>query len=399
MKNMIKPLLPALVLAAFSASSLAAGFQRWDQSASGLGVAYAGSAAVAEDASALYYNPAAMLRLDGLQLSAGGTGLKTRVQFHDDGSSGVLGAGGSGGDAGQAGIRPNAYLSWRLAPNWAVGLGVSSPFAAASEYGSANWTGSNQAVKTELSTVNVNPSLAYRLNDKVALGLGLNFQTLDLEFTRAATGGAYRFKADDQAVGWNAGALFTLSEAMRVGISYRSSLKYTLEGTRSLGAGSSAAEADLKLPDTLTLSVWQQVSDRWEAMGDLSYTRWGQLGDLAIQYAGGSDVERFAYRNAWRFAWGAAYRATDVARLKFGIAYERSPVRGDLLNARLPEDDRVWFSLGGQWQAGRYGRVDLGYAYLYSKEARIDQSSYGTLLRGRYDLGAHVLGLQYSAGF
>ena len=98
---------------------------------------------------------------------------------------------------------------------------------------------------------------------------------------------------------------------MRVGVSYRSAIQYTLEGNQNIGALVIPARAKLELPDTFTLSVWQQVSDRWEAMGDLSYTHWGTVERLNV-YSRTSGAllgsENFGYENSWRFAWGAAYK-------------------------------------------------------------------------------------------
>lgn len=404
MKKMTLRIVPALLLLAVSGTTSAAAFQLWEQNASGLGTAYAGSAAVADNASTVFFNPAGMTQLSGLQLSTGVTGVGPSFKFRDGGSSGVLGSGGNGGDAGGWVAVPNAYFAWQLTPYLSLGFGVSSPFGLATEYSDSNWIGAYQAIKSEITTVNVNPSIAYRVNDKLSLGFGINYQTIDAEMSNlVAPGTVYRLKGDDSAWGWNAGALFTLSPAMRVGISYRSAIDYTLEGTRSLGAGSRSATADLKLPDTFILSVWQQVSDRWEAMGDLSYTNWSTLGRLQINHSGGTDVETFNYKDAWRVAWGAAYRATDVTKIRFGIAYDQTPTSANDRSARVPDNDRVWFSLGGQWHAGKVGVFDVGYSYLYLKNPSISQSKQTAIgiskLRGDYDASAHLLGVQYSVGF
>src|SRR5574343_575546 len=400
MKTMTLRTVPALLLVAFSGAASAAAFPLLEPTASGLGTAYAGSAAIADNASTVYFNPAGMTQLTGFQLSAGVTGVGPSYQFRDSGSTGRLGAG-NGGDAGGWAAIPNAYISWQVSPDIFVGLGLSSPFGLKTEYENPAWIGRFQAIKSEIRTVNVNPSVAYRINDKISLGFGLNYQSIDAEMTSATPFGAYRLKGDDKAWGWNAGALFTLSPAMRVGIAYRSAIDYKLEGTRTLGAASAAAKADIKLPDTVTLSVWQQVSDRWEAMGDLSYTRWNTLSKLNIVYAGGTDVEPFNYKNSWRIAWGAAYKVNDAAKVKFGIAYVRTPTTDENRSARIPDNNRLWLSLGGQWNAGQHGKIDLGYTYLYVKDPSIAQSKFGGLsvLRGSYDASAHIVGLQYSVGF
>lgn len=401
MNKMTLRTLPALILIAFSGTASAAAFQLWEQNASGLGTAYAGSAAVADNASTVFFNPAGMTQLTGFQLSAGVNGVGPRFEFNNEGSSGLLGGSGNGGNAGGWAAVPNAYFSWQLSPNWYLGFGVSAPFGLSTEYNDSNWIGKNQSIKSEIKTVNYNPSVAYKVNDKVSLGFGVNYQTINAEMTNATPLGLYALKGDDSAWGWNAGALFTLSPAMRVGISYRSAVSYTLEGTRALGATSSAAKADIKLPDTFILSVWQQVSDRWEAMGDLSYTNWSTLDKLKINHSTGTDVEAFNYKDSWRFAWGAAYRATESTKLKFGIAYDKTPTTNNDRSARVPDNDRVWFSLGGQWNTGKTGTFDLGYSYLYLKDPTINQSKLNgaSTLRGRYDDSAHVVGLQYSVGF
>jgi long-chain fatty acid transport protein len=407
MNQMTMRVLPALLMAAFSGAASASAFQLWEQNASGLGTAYAGSAAVADNASTVFFNPAGMTQLSGFQLSAGVAGVKPNFEFNNQGSSGsgVLAglSGGNGGNAGGWAAIPNAHFSAQLTPNLFLGFSVSSPFGLSTEYEDSNWIGRYQALKSEITTVNYNPSIAYKVNDKVSLGFGLNYQTINAEMTSATPLGTYRVKGDDSAWGWNAGALFTLSPAMRVGISYRSAIDYTLEGTRSVGATSSSAKADIKLPDTFILSVWQQVSDRWEAMGDLSYTNWSTLDKLKVQHATGTDVEPFNYKDAWRFAWGAAYKATESTKIKFGIAYDRTPTTDNDRSARAPDNDRLWFSLGGQYNAGKIGKIDIGYAYLYLKDPSINQTkTIGTAsstLRGRYDDSAHILGVQYSVGF
>jgi len=382
---------PALMLAAFSSLASAAAFQLWEQNASGLGNAYAGSAAVADNASTVFFNPAGLTQLTGFQFSAGVTAVGPSYEFRNDGSTGT---GSNGGDAGGWHGVPNLYLSGRLTDNLSLGFGVSAPFGLATEYDSA-WIGRAQAIKSEIRTVNFNPSVAYRVNDKVSLGFGVNYQKIDAELTNSLS----RLKGDDSAWGWNVGALFSLSPAMRVGLSYRSSMKYTLEGTMN---GTIPVKADVELPDTAILSVWQQVSDRWEAMGDLSYTRWNTLRSLnVVSRASGATLgtEQFNYDNSWRVAWGAAYKASDAAKLKFGIAYDRTPVRDADRSARVPDNSRLWLSLGGQWNAGRYGKVDVGYSYLYVRDPDINMTKNGTTLRGSYDAGAHIVGVQYSVGF
>lgn len=405
-------LLPALIAAAFSGAASAGAFQLWEQNASGIATSYAGSAAVADNASTIYFNPAGMTQLPGLQLSVGVSGIGPSFKFNNSGSSGLLGSGGDGGNAGSWAAVPNAHMSWQVAPDWFVGLGISSPFGLRTQYDD-NWVGSYLSLKSEVTTVNYNPSLAWRVNDKVSLGLGVSYQTLDAEMTNLVPSPigplTYKLKGNDSAWGWNAGALFTLSPAMRVGVSYRSTVKYTLEGDANLGPASSGATANLKLPDLFIVSVWQQVSDRWEAMGDLSYMRWNTLGTLNVAFSPAlfgqtQGSEQFGYDNAWRIAWGAAYKASEDWKIKFGIAYDRTPTNDNNRSPRVPDNDRIGLSFGAQWNGGVYGKIDAGYAYLYLRDPDINQTKVvapgvTSNLRGTYSDSAHIIGVQYSKGF
>ena len=400
MNKMMMRLIPAALLVAFSTQVSAAAFQLLEQNASGLGVAYAGSAAVADNASTIFYNPAGMTMLPGRQISLGFNAIGPSYKFTNIGTNSTFGLNGNnGGDAGGWAAVPNAYVSWQLAPQWFAGLGVSAPFGLATEYEDPNWIGRFHALKSEIKTVNLNPSLAYRVNDKVALGFGLNYQRIEAEMSNQTGLGLSRLKGKDSAWGWNIGALFTLSPAMRVGVSYRSSIQYNLEGTQTIGAlPAMSASAKLKLPDTFTLSVWQQVSDRWEAMGDLSYTNWSTVDRLNVITPMGVVAEPFGYKDSWRVAWGAAYKYNDAWKLKFGIAYDRTPVSDLMRSARVPDNNRIWLSLGTQWKPARDSVVDVGYAYLYVRDSAINQIK-GAVLNGSYDASAHILGVQFTQGF
>ena len=189
---------------------------------------------------------------------------------------------------------------------------------------------------------------------------------------------------------------------MRLGFAYRSAIKHRLEGRLEGVSGRQDVQADLKLPDTFTLSVWQQMSERWEAMGDLSYTRWNGLRGLNVmdRNAGTQLIsETMDYGNAWRIGWGAAYKANDRTKLKFGLAYDHSPIKDASRSPRVPDSDYLWLSVGGQWQMAQYGTFDVGYSYLLMRDAKLDRTENGMNLRGRYESGAHIVGAQYSLGF
>src|SRR6266571_3044907 len=212
-----KTALSLAVAAAFAGSvsqAHASSFALIEQNASGLGNAYAGAAAAAEDASTIFFNPAGMSLLpSGSQIVGGVALIRPSIKFSDGGSVAALATplGSTGGDAGSLAAVPNFYFAMDLVPNWKAGIGVSVPFGLKTEY-SSDWMGRFQAIKSDIQTLNINPSVSYKLSDTTSLGFGLSYQTIDAEW------------------GYNLGAMFQLAPETRLGVSYRSQIKYHITG-------------------------------------------------------------------------------------------------------------------------------------------------------------------------
>ncbi|TXT28066.1 MAG: long-chain fatty acid transport protein [Rhodocyclaceae bacterium] len=425
-------LIPALIAIAFSGSAAAAGFQLLEQNASGLGNAYAGSAAVADNASTIFYNPAGMTQLKDIEVSTGVSLVSASYKFNDNGSS--TGALSGNSDGGTDGYIPNAYLSWRVAKDISVGLGIGAPFGLMTDYNNP-WYGAAQSDKFQIKTINVNPSIAWRANDWLSIGGGVNYQTIDAEYVRAVaiTNGALAtttatLKLNDTAWGWNAGLLFTLNPATKVGVSYRSTIKYEVTGdvalsgpaAAALSAGGAASDvkASVKLPDTFILSGTHKFSDQWEVLGDLSWTGWSSIPKIDVIRTSGIASGQLAqrldteFRDSWRVAAGANYQLNEAWKLKFGVAYDQTPVKGATTRlVSLPDNDRVWFSIGTQWKPAKNTTIDVGATYLLIKDADINNNqtvavvdaataaqNRGTV-KGTYDDKAIILGAQLSMAF
>ena len=425
-------LIPAVMLAAFSGMAGASGFQLLEQNASGIGNAYAGSAAVADNASTIFFNPAGMTQLQAREVSGGLSIVKPSFTFDNKGSSvGSLANTGDGGDAGGWAFIPNAFMSWALSKDLYVGVGVSAPFGLKTEYDD-RWVGAAQSQMFEVKTINVNPSVAYRVNDKVSLGFGVNWQKIDAKYNRIAgtTAGTSlvtsKMELGDDAWGWNVGGLFTVSPSTKLGLSYRSRIKYHTDGDVKLSSDGSALgngtlaglvgagrqsdlTADLTLPDTFIMSVTQKLSDKWEMLGDVSWTGWSSIPKVDIMRSSGSlngqnaqtlDTE---FRDAWRVALGATYKYNDAWKLKYGVAYDQTPVKGaDTRLTSLPDNDRVWLSFGAQWLPNKASKLDLGVSYIYVRDSKIDNNQTAAArgrVTGEYSGDIWILGAQYSMAF
>ncbi len=422
----IARLIPLLAAGFASGQAAAAGFQLLEQNASGIGNAYAGSAAVAENASTIFFNPAGMTQLKDREVSVGMSAVRPTFKFDNRGSSslGALASAGEGNDAGSWAFIPNAYLSWALTKDVYAGLGIGAPFGLVTEYDNP-WLGGAQAVKFDIKTMNLNPSLAWRINDRISVGGGLNYQKMKVEYIRQATvtsaalaATTATLSADNDAWGWNVGALFTLSPTTKVGVSYRSSIKHDLKGDLTVAgpaAGANAAlttgaaKADVELPETFILSVVQNLNEKWEMLGDVSWTGWSSIPKVDIVRTAGAlngvTVQTLdtKFRDTWRLALGTNYRLNEQVKLKFGVAYEQSPVQSDQHRlVSLPDSNRTWLSTGAQIKVTKDSTLDLGAAYLRVAESHIDNNQ-AALGRGRvtgvYDARVWILGGQYSMAF
>ncbi len=395
----------------------ASAFALIEQSASGLGNSYAGAAATADDASIIFYNPAGMSLLPGgMQVSAGLALINLSAKFSDSGSTPGAGGrplGNDGGNAGDLSAVPNVYFAMDLAPDWKVGVGVSVPFGLKTEYDPA-WMGRFQAIKSDIATLNINPSVSYKLNQTVSLGFGLNYQSIDAEFTNAVNLGVAEelavIKAKDTS-GWgaNLGAMFQLAPDTRLGVSYRSSIKYHLTGTATFSLNnpvpSTNVSTDIKMPDSASIALQHRLNPSWTLLADVSRTGWAKIKELKIE----SDIGTLSttpenFKNTWRVGVGAVHRYNDAWSIKMGLAFDQTPVNDTDRTARLPDNNRLWLSFGGQYKLSKDGTLDFGYAHLFIKDAPINQlnptppANNGQLV-GTYKGSVDIFGAQLAYRF
>jgi len=266
----------AAALGAWSASSLAGGFGIGTQSGSGTGNAFAGGAAVADDASVLWSNPAGMTALPtGIQVTTALHVLRPSFKFQNDGSTGAfaLPGTGEGGDGGDWAFVPNGFMAMSITPALRVGVALNVPFGLTTNY-NAGWRGQLLALKSAIKTINVQPSIAYQVSPAFSIGAGVSVQKIDARLTNfAGAAGVATLTADDIGWGFNIGAAFQPTNATRIGLHYRSAIKYDLKGNVNFSnpAANSAngvtAAASLKVPDSASLSILQQVGSNHRADG------------------------------------------------------------------------------------------------------------------------------------
>ncbi|MET0961415.1 MAG: outer membrane protein transport protein [Noviherbaspirillum sp.] len=422
----------------------AAGFALNEMSAAAIGGAFAGAGATAQDIGTIYYNPAGLSRMTGRQFMAAGSLVRPSVRFGNEGSLSAAGTrmlGGNGGDAGDLSLVPAVFYAGDLASGWRFGIGLQSPFGLKTDY-DAGWAGRYQALRSELKTININPTLSYALSDRLSIGMGISAQYAKVELSRAidfgsacvgalgaancvragflpqARDGKVTLDGTDWAFGFNLGLLYAPTQATRFGLAYRSRIRHDISGGGArydkpaglpapLAAAASfsdtGASAGLDLPETINLSAYTELDSRWAVMGDINWTRWSRFEELRIRFDNGApdSVVREQWRNVFRVGLGASYRYSEPFTLRGGLSYEQSPVKDAFRTPSVPDARRILLAFGAQYRPTPHSAWDIGYAHVFIKDAPIDKAEppLGGRLTGGYENDVNVLSIQYTHTF
>lgn len=422
---MKRAILPAVIGIAFSGGeSWASGFQVREQSAEAMGNAYAGVTAEASDLSTVFYNPAGMTRLKGNGAGGDVTLIAPSSRFDGRNTLGTQATGGSdGGNHLRGQGAAAAYLLWDMAPDWRVGLALTTPFGMRSDY-REDWVGRYHALDDTLANVNLSPSVAWRLDDRLSVAAGLQAAYSTLRLSNALNFGALvpgsgdgllSVDGDAWGLGWTASALYEPMAGTRLGVAYRSAIRNRIHGHADFqgvpgalagGAafGDSAVSTDLTLPDTATVGIYQQISPQWAAMSDVSWTHWSVIRSIRLSFDSGRPdlVEAQNWHDTWFASLGVAYTPAEHLRLNLGVAYDMAPMDRGNRTARLPDSDRYWLAAGVTYSPQPGHSLSLSYAHLFAAAAPIDQSDpngIGGRLVGNYDNHVDLLAISYRLQF
>ncbi len=434
----------ACVLFATAGVSLGAGFEVAEQSGRLLGSAYAGKAAEASDASTVFFNPAGITKLDNLQAVMSVHVLWAQGRFDDDGSTGAFGASpgnGNGGNAGDMVFIPNTYIAMPVGEGFSVGLGINAPYGLTTEYDDG-WKGRYFALKSHLETLNFNPCVAYRINEMFSVGVGVSVQRAEAKLTQAVDFGTIAFGAlgastatalgfspqgndgeakvtgDSWGYGFNAGVLVDITEQLRVGLAYRSTVDHTLKGRGKFNFDSDSdqdiltssgmftngrAEADVTLPDQASLSASYVINEEWTVLADVTWTGWSEFDELRIEYSNDAQPDAVTeedWDDAFRYSLGFIWQVDEHMTLRFGGAYDESPISKKYRTARIPTNDRIWATFGFGYKLSENVYVDLTYLHVWIDDGDVDETiATGQRLKGTFEGHADVLGFNLSIDF
>lgn len=371
-----------------------------------MGAAYAGQAAVAEDASTAYYNPAGMVRLDRSELLIGTLVGQPKFEFQDDGRS--TGSAGDGGDAAQLVAGGTLFYVHRLGEDWRAGISATAPFGLALDYHD-EWTGRYYVQDSKLLTLNVNPSLAWRATERLSFGAGVaaQYARLDASFAlnNALDGlpdGNANVRLDGIDYGVNAGVLWQPRDGTRIGLAWRSQIAHEIDGElelqrvgptlAALGIAGQGLDFDFTLPQSATLSLVQALDDRFTLLADLAWMDWSALDRSKGTFITGiEDVTERNFHDTWRVAAGLRYQATPVLMLQTGLGYDSSPVDAGSRVPDLAVDRQIRLGVGALYALSERFTVGFAYEYVDLGEGRMDtvKSPLTGRIAGDYDQDVH----------
>lgn len=383
----------ALAVTALLAASQvhAAGFQVSEHSASGLGRAFAGEAAIGDNAASLARNPALMATFDKAQLSVVGSFVSPEID--------VTSTMGNADDVAPSQVVPAMYYIQPINDQWAAGLAIYSNYGVGTEYPDTYIAGS-AAGTTSIMSVNFNPNISYRVNEQLSLGAGVSFVYATAELDRNAgvsmgpvtpSTSVAKMEGDGYGFGWNLGALYEVNENNRFGISYKSKVKTELEGEYT-GTSSSAGhligftktvdgELDVNLPSILEVSGYHKLSDKFAVSYSWQYSTWSDFGDIVATSVDSADcndgiaqgqclLKEEDYSDSSRYAIGGEYYLSEAVTIRAGYAFDEQAGKSTL---SIPDTDRNWYTAGVTYKASPALSFDFAAALVAGKEITFDE--------------------------
>jgi len=404
--------------------AFAGGFGVNEQGAKASGMANA-FVAQADDPSAVYFNPAGIVQLDGTQVAVGASPVIPGAKFESNTNDPVF-RNTSPGDTTNLDSKvvtvPNAYLTQKLNDRWSFGFATYSNFGLETNWHD-DWEGRfiTGGTKAELTTLSINPVLAFKAWDRVSLSIGPVMQYLDVDLRKSQFAGALgetnaKFTGDDVDWGWNAAILVWLTEDIKFGAAYRSEVSHRIHGQLTFeddiplaGLDDTGFTANFKTPANAYMGLaWTYGPLTLEF--DLQWTDWSSYGQLKAEFnnpVGGQTelVEEEDWHDAWAYRFGAQFAVTEYLDVRAGIAYDESPIPAKSVSPRIPGSDRWIYAVGF---GGHYKEftADLAYQYIDAESVKLgknggdDSPVPGAPLEGKFkDVDAHIIAFNLSYRF
>ncbi|WP_025999406.1 outer membrane protein transport protein [Vibrio cholerae] len=382
-------------LASVSTFTQAAGFQLAEYSATGLGRAYAGEAAMADNASAQWRNPAMLTYLEGTQVSAGAIYVNPNVDVEGTVNHAQLGkTHASSNDFAHDAVIPNFYLSHQLNEQMALGFALGTNYGMETDLGT-EFAASHFGNQASVISKEANLNIAYQILPQLSIGGGVRYVMGEGHFGATAPaknlirhpvtnnvmtlpkGTTLKYmEGEDNSWGWQVGSAWQINQDHRVGFAYKSEVVMDFEGhAEGVSYGSyKPGMMSVTLPATAELASFHQLNDQWAIHASINWTDWSSFKELTAVFPEKSDlIKSENWEDNYRFALGTTYQYDAKLALRAGVAYDTSAVDDKNRTATIPETDRTWVSVGGSYVATPQLTLDAGFTYIFAKDATINE--------------------------
>lgn len=394
------------ILAASAAN--AAGFHLREQSPAAQGNAFAGATAGAENASYAYFNVAGLTRQKGTQINIGGTYIAPEASASN--IQGTVGEKGEIQNIVHSAVAPNGTVSYQLNDDVTLGVALNIPFGMITKH-NPGWAGAAHGDTSRVTAVTTTPMVAWKATDKLSIGAGLPIQYVRARLTsRAIPTDPTKSSAvhgDTVDIGYQLGALYEFTDATRVGVAYRSEINHKIKGKIDSADPSINQDifARLDLPAMLSTGIYHDINDKWAVMAEYQRVFWSSFDTLDI-VGNRSGLLTRTYEN-WEdsdfFSVGASYQIDDQWKARFGLAYDQGAVKLDSRTPRIPDSDRIWYSVGLNYQYNDNLSFDMAFTYIDAKKAvvatAVTQNQNGRDVYAEYSNSVKMWGLSMNYKF
>lgn len=378
--RVVKYAAAGLMLSALGTSALAGSFAIREQSTVGQGASFAGIAAPGNGLSSMFWNPATVTSVNGWNAEYHAAGIMASGSVKLDATtSAALQALGNPGNVGSNALVPSSYSNVQITDRLFLGMASGAPFGLRTK---ANYPGASQlnSVTFEGKGVALMPTLGYKVTDTFSVGVGIVAHYFKARQTAAVAptpnSPIASLVGDSINFGFTVGASWQPTESTSIGIGYRSAIFQKLKGTQTLpGAGAFPVTVTLPLPETVTVGVRQKVTNRLTALAGVEWTNWSRMQVLPVNGSPVGSNFVFRYRDGWFFSGGLEYDYNKKLKLRTGLAYEISPIKDSDRTLRLPDNNRIWASIGASYDFTKNLTGDIGYTHIFVKKAPVHASN------------------------
>jgi long-chain fatty acid transport protein len=388
------PLAIATTIACFSLPAHAGGLYIGEFGQPSQGASRAGAAALAEDASTVRMNPAGIMFLDGSKSMATGLIINSSVKFKQQetfpttptavANAAGTGAASNGGDAGVTAVGGAYFYASPVDDKWGWGVSLTSISGAALDYGSKadDFAGRYWANDVDLLTLNLMPSISYKLRDdlSVAVSLPITFGRLDMDVAipgpaaGAPEGLAEINDGDDINASFGLSTLWQANDSLRLGLIYQSKIEMDFDSDLKISnapVGTVDSSVEFTYPQSIRASAAQDINDDLTFLATVAWEDWSVLDELLVTTpAGGAGINR-NWRDTWFFSVGLRWQQSERWTYYTGIGYDTDPIKASDRTTDMPIDEQWRYSggftyardnghtIGGVLTYADYGDADI----------------------------------------